>query len=151
MTDPVEFAQTQTTIPIEAIPMETLTFMDERVKPNLPTYTDVSLVPSKSYNGIENIAFTNTISSIYEDTVTWKRNLFKIPTGNTGKGFINLLTEWISNFNKSTSFQGLAMKIVMILPNLMLQKPSATSKAKNHSKSLEGSLRKWNDGKIEEI
>ena len=43
------------------------------------------------------------------------------------------------------------MKVVMILPTMMLQKPSATSKAKDHSKALTERLQMWKDGKIEEI
>ena len=43
------------------------------------------------------------------------------------------------------------MKVIMIIPNLMLQKPSATSKSKEHTKSLEQSIEKWNSGKLNEL
>ena len=39
----------------------------------------------------------------------------------------------------------------MIIPNLLLQKPSATSKAKDHFKALEERLKKWEEGKIHEL
>ena len=40
---------------------------------------------------------------------------------------------------------------MMILPNLMLQKPSAKSKSKDHSKALEDRLQKWKGGMIQQI
>ena len=43
------------------------------------------------------------------------------------------------------------MKVVMILPNLMLQKPSAKSKTKDHTKALEQRLAQWKEGKIFEL
>ena len=43
------------------------------------------------------------------------------------------------------------MKVFMIIPNLFLQKPSAKSKAKEHSQSLETRQKLWNEGKIMEI
>ena len=39
----------------------------------------------------------------------------------------------------------------MILPNLLLQKPSATSKAKEHNKILTDRLQLWSEGKIREL
>ena len=43
------------------------------------------------------------------------------------------------------------MKVVNILPNMLLQKPSATSKAKDHFTALEERLQMWKDGKIKEL
>ena len=43
------------------------------------------------------------------------------------------------------------MKVVMILPNLLLQKPSAKSKAKEHTTALEQRLKMWNEGKIQDL
>ena len=148
----VEFVQTPLTLqPIEQVPLDTMIFMDERVKPNLPTHTTVPLVPSKPYNGVDKLIFTDTIQIIYENIITWKKNLFKVPTGSAGKNYIKLLTAWITKFNKGTSFQGLVMKVVMILPNLIHQKPSATSESKDHTKALVHRLQKWNDGMIKEL
>ena len=64
---------------------------------------------------------------------------------------IKLIIEWLKNFVVGNTFQGLSLKVVMTIPNLMLQKPSATSKAKDHSKALEERLKKWGEGRIREI
>ena len=39
----------------------------------------------------------------------------------------------------------------MILPNLLLQKPSAKSKSKDHSKLLENRIKLWDEGNIQAI
>ena len=43
------------------------------------------------------------------------------------------------------------MKVFMILPCMMLQKPSATSKSKDHSEALKERLQMWKEGKIAEL
>ena len=53
---------------------------------------------------------------------------------------------WTSN----SPFKDIAFKAKHIMPSL-LQKPSKTSKAKDHLKALEGRSDLWNKGKIEEF
>ena len=43
------------------------------------------------------------------------------------------------------------MKVFMVLPNLLLQKPSPTSKAKEHTKVLEQRMKLWEEGKTVDI
>ena len=123
----------------------------KEILPNLPEYTSVPIIPNTQYNGIEGTDFAELITKIYEDTVRWKKNLFFIPSGKWGKEYIKLYSSWISHFNKGTTFQGIALKVAMILPNLLLQKPSATSKSREHIQSLEQRIGMWNNGKIQEL
>ena len=44
--------------------------------------------------------------------------------------------------------KNVALKAVHVMPALHLQKPSETSKAKNHLKALERRLRLWEEGSI---
>ena len=74
-----------------------------------------------------------------------------VPTGHCGKEFVKLNTEWLSQLNDQTPFEGIAMKVLMLLPNLLLQKPSAKSKAKEHNKLLTDRLKLWNEGEFDEI
>ena len=123
----------------------------EKEKQNLPDYHQVELIPNKPYNNIEGKIFVETINKTYEETMKWKKNMFQVPTGKCGKDFVKLLSEWMSNFNVGNCFQGIAMKVVMTLPNILLQKPSAKSKSRDHAKILEDRLSKWNKGQITEI
>ena len=49
------------------------------------------------------------------------------------------------------SFKGIALKVYIILPCLMLQKPPSTSKARDHTDALRNRLRMWNEGNFMEI
>ena len=131
-------------------PVEELSFMDPIIQANLPEFKSVC-VPNKDYNNIDKITFTQNINQIFEDTIHWKKNLFSVPTGQAGKDFVKLMTDWVQKFNTDSTFQYLAMKVINILPNMMLQKPSATSKAKDHTKALQLRLQMWNEGKIVQI
>ena len=57
----------------------------------------------------------------------------------------------MGKYNVGSLFQGISIKVFMILPNLLLQKPSGTSKAKEHTKALTDRLQLWSEGKIREL
>ena len=62
--------------------------------------------------------------------ILWKKNLFKVASGKSEKNFI----------------LELALKVLMVLLALLLQKPSKTSKAKDHRNKLEIRFQLWKDG-----
>ena len=103
------------------------------VVPNLPNYPE-STKPRFSNHDIPGETFANLINDLYDEIVTWKKNLFKLPTGNAAKAFIKELSLWLERFNRKKSF---ALKFYIILPALMLQKPSKASKSQEHCKKLE--------------
>ena len=88
---------------------------------------------------------------MYEESVKWSKNHFLLPTGQCGKDLLILMIEWLRKFNTNSCFQGIALKVFFIIPNMMLQKPSAKSKTREHAKLLEERLKKWKDGKLSEI
>ena len=124
---------------------------NQAILPNLPSFTSVNSQPTISHNNVPPDLFKTYIDKIYEEMVCWRKNLFFLPNGNAGKSFINTLSYWINNYNKSNTFHGISLKVVMILPNLLLQKPSSKSKAKDHSKALEERLNMWKEGKLLEL
>ena len=82
--------------------------------------------------GVTGEAFAKTINKVYNEVIQWRKNLFKVPSGKAGRSFISELSMWLDHFNRSTEFGGIALKIFMSLPCLLLQKPSRQSKAKLH-------------------
>ena len=119
-----------------------------KIQPNLPEFEEVEIVPEKPYNNINPSTFTEEVSRIYEDIVKWKKNLFQLPKGKPGKSYVKILTSWVKHFNLGNSYQGIAMKVTNILPSLLLQKPSAKSKSKEHSQLLEKRIALWEEGKL---
>jgi len=75
-----------------------------------------------------------------------------LPTGNAGKSFINELTFWLKQLNSSNSkLNSIAMKAFMVIPALILQKPSRTSKAKDHTIAVERRMKEWKNGEIAKL
>ena len=120
------------------------------VVPNLPSYFE-STKPRFSYHDIPGETFANLINDLCNEIVTWKKNLFKLPTGNAAKAFIKELSLWLERFNRKTEHHSIALKVYIILPVLMLQKPSKTSKSQEYCKKLEDRLAAWKDGKTNEL
>ena len=87
-----------------------------------------------------NKQFEENISSIYEKIVYWKKNIFLLPTGKCGRCFIDETARLIDAWIRGSPLKNIALKAVMIMPSLFLQKPRKGSKAKDHNKALEGRL-----------
>ena len=56
-----------------------------------------------------------------------RRNMFKVPSGKAGKDLVNEMAFWVKQFNQQTKLNGVALKTLMILPTLLLQKTSRNS------------------------
>lgn len=92
------------------------------------------------------------IDTIYEKIVFWRRNLFKLPSGASGKKFISETTKWVEFWNQdATEYKDIALKVLMVMPALLLQKPSFKSTAKQHSQCLSRRLTQWDEGKFDDL
>ena len=129
------FNEEQLTSQTSDYPVYELNDVEEFI-PDLPAYEKIITEPTRSIYGYDGNYFSSIIESFYDELVFWRKNVFKIPSGKAGKAFIKLQREWLSKFNTDTNFNRIALKAFMILPIILLQKPSARSKAKDHSEAL---------------
>ena len=127
------------------------TEQSELVEVTLPTYEPIPHIPTLPYNNLDGKSFVELIDKAYSEIVNWKKNLFLVPTSNKGKELINELAQWLDQFNKNTTFKFISLKVFMVLPSLLLQKPSATSKTKDHIEKLTLRLALWKERKIDEL
>ena len=74
-----------------------------------------------------------------------------VPTGAAGKRFIDEISRFLNLWTNDTPLKNIALKAIHVMPVLLLQKPSKTSKAKDHLKVLERRLRLWEEGNITEL
>ena len=120
--------------------------VDANVKPEAPT--NIPYLPNvgiefadhtttKSWGNMTYNVFFEKVNSVYNEIVKYRRNLFNVPSGKAGKFFFSELAFWLRQFNSSSQLNGIALKVFMILPSLLLQKPSAKSKSKEHTYILE--------------
>ena len=125
--------------------------IEVELKPNLPPYTNASSVVKSITNSLNEHEFLETIHRVYDEIVQWRKNLFKFPSGNAAKMFIRELISWLEHFNRDSEYKSIALKVYMILPSLILQKPTRNSKARYHTKKLEERLSNWKGGRIMDL
>ncbi|CAB3982253.1 Hypothetical predicted protein [Paramuricea clavata] len=120
-----------------------------QIKPHLPDFDVLpSEVKDKMWGDISYASFFDVVNGIYNEIVHFRRNIFNIPSGRAGKNYIEELTFWIKQFNSNSDLNPIALKAFMVLPSLILQKPSATSKSKDHSAAILRRLALWKQGDL---
>ena len=135
---------------IEINTPENLTNMASIPSVNITPLLDESN-PEKVWGNIPFNELVEKVDKIYSEIVFYRKNLFKVPSGKSGKAFIDELTYWMRQFNRNTKLNRIAIKVFMILPAILLQKPSAKSKAKQHALALERRLNQWRTGEIDTL
>ena len=115
-----------------------------KVQPNLPDFEVLpSQIKEKPWGNSTYENFRKEINFIYEEIVQFVRNILNIPSGKAAKNFVTELTFWLRQFNSNADLNYIALKAFMVLPALILQKPSSTSKSKEHSAAIERRLKLW--------
>ena len=74
--------------------------------------------------------------------------IFLLPTGAAGKGFIEEMTKLENSWTYKSDLETIALKTLMIMPSLILQK---TSKSKENSETLKGRLSLWKNGQLDQL
>ena len=65
--------------------------------------------------------------------------------------FIHETTRLINSWIDDSALKPVAFKAIMVMPALLLQKPSRTSKAKDHTKALSRRLELWQKGDLNSL
>ena len=71
-----------------------------------------------------------SIMSAYEVIVKWRRNLFELPKGASGKAFVTTICNLIDAWCNKTEKREYALYGIAIMPNLLLQKTNSKRKRK---------------------
>ena len=66
---------------------------------NLPAFEKVDHAPKCRWNHLSGTEFSKLIDATYNETVKWRKNLFKLQSGNAAKQFISELSLWLDHFN----------------------------------------------------
>ncbi len=100
---------------------------------------------------IDGEQFLKEVNSTYELVIHWKPNLFLPPYGASGKKFVQELARLLQAYADSSSLECIAMKGITMLQQLLLQKPSKNSRAKDHSKHLLRRFDLWEAGNLDAL
>ena len=117
---------------------------------SLPPFTPMATA-TFCWGQYEAIHFIDLLNTTYKEAIHWRLNLFKIPYGTAGKAFTQELARLFKAFVESSALESIALKAATIMPVLLLQKPSKSSKAKDHIKRLQRRLTTWRDGNLPEL
>ena len=98
---------------------------------------------------MEGWEFSQAVRSAYAEAVHWRRNVFQVPSGGVGKDFVLELTRLYNAYAEGSALESIALTAAMLLPILLLQKPHAQSKAKDHALCLSRRLKSWRSGDID--
>ena len=72
----------------------------------------------------EQAQYSAAINSAYEQLVYWKKNLYGLPKGATGKSFISEKTKLINEWSSKSPNRDICLKAMMVIPNLIHQRTS---------------------------
>ena len=104
--------------------------------------------PDFSWGPHQGAEFRTLVDTAYEEVVHWRRNIFQVPSGSAGKAFVLELARLLQAYADSSSLECIAMKAITIAQVLLLQKPSRSSKSKDHAAHLQRRLELWREGDI---
>ena len=90
----------------------------------LPEYNSVNKPPinwGKRSDGRTIVISTSDIIEAYDEITTWKKNVFLVPYGKTGRDFIDQITMHINDWNSGSENQHVSLKAVFVLLAVGLQ------------------------------
>ncbi len=119
-------------------------------KVHLPTPIDtVSSIDHAVWGILKGTQITDAVNHAYSVIVRWRKNLFKVPTGKAGQEFIEEVRKTLSHYVSGSHLESVALTMSMIIFPMLLQKPSRSSKSKDHVNYLTKRLALWRSVKQE--
>ena len=89
--------------------------------------------------------------SVYSEIVYWKKVLFLLTTGAAGKGLIEETIRLVNSWTYKLDLETIALKTLMIMPCLLLQKTFLNSKSKENSETLKRRFSLWKNGQLDQL
>jgi hypothetical protein len=99
----------------------------------------------------EDRQYAADIGEAYERVVYFRKNLFALPSGQSGRMFVREKTRFFNILRAAGPLEQVAMKAAMVMEALLLQRTSAKAKARDHREALGKRLALWSEGRIAEL
>ena len=85
------------------------------------------------WNTVPGRIYLKDLEEAYNQIVYWRKvHIFMVPTGSAGKKFIDEISKILNLWTNNKPLKNIALKANRVMPVLLLQKSSKTSKAKDH-------------------
>ena len=92
-----------------------------------------------------------TIKRIYDKKVFWRKNLFLLSTGSASKKCMDETTRLTHEWLQYLPMKDICFEAIMLIANLLLQKPPRNSQSKDHLSALECRFELWKKGELEDL
>ena len=92
-----------------------------------------------------------SLNHAYSTVITWNKNCFDLPNGVVSEHFVKEATRLLRIFNNKGSMESIALMALHTFIPLVLQKPAAKSKPRDHIKYLKKRLEWWKNGQIKDL
>ena len=104
------------------------------------------------WNGRNGANLESLIDNIYDKVIQFdQNNLLKPQLGQSLYKMAEEMTKIINAYNEDQPAMKIAMKLLMIMPNLLMQKPFWKSKTKDDNKAFKRRMEAWMEGEFEDL
>ena len=118
---------------------------------DLPPFKQMPKPTFKWAANCDGTDFIRSISKAYDITVKWPKNVFKLPSGSSGKTFVKAFTRLLEGYGLRSPLESIAFKALAVITPLLLQKPAGKLTYRDTSAHLLRRLKLWDEGKIDEL
>ncbi len=118
--------------------------------PPLPPFSQMSC-SSFRWGDVTSDALCTDIENVYEELVNWQKNTFSPTSGHAGVDYVREHARLLRAYADRTPLERIALRAVMVMPSLLLQRPHAKAGSKECSVHLQRRLSLWKAGKIGEL
>ena len=105
--------------------------------------------PSFVWGEVDGDSFLHSVACCYDEVIHWRKILFRLPSGKSGRAFVSELCRLFHAYATGSALECVAMKAIMIMPVLLLQRPHHRSKNDDNISHLNRRLCLWNKGDID--
>jgi hypothetical protein len=116
----------------------------------LPPFLAMS-APTFKWGTRDAVDFIADVNLAFEKTTKWRKNVFKLPSGQSGKHFTNALTRLYDAYGSRSAMESVSFKAAAILAPLLLQQPSGKPTYRDNVNHLTRRLKLWEEGNIKDL
>ena len=116
----------------------------------LPPFAPLS-APVFKWGSKDGADFAKDVDRAYESIARWRKNVFKLPSGQSGKHFTQALARLLASVGERSPLERVALKAAALLAPLLLQKPAGKLTYRDNVNHLTRRLALWEDGNLKEL